>query len=193
MLYCVTDMDSKKELRKQYSHLRAEIRDKVSKDMDITERLLEEEKIAEADTVLLYASFGSEVDTYLLIDKLIEIGKKVALPKCGTERAMTFHLIGSVADLHEGMYRIPEPDSALPLPVITDKTICIIPGLAFTEEGGRLGYGGGYYDEFIMQNPDIFTIALSYEELITEQLPLMQHDLKVNMIVTEERTVLCNA
>ena len=45
MLFYVTDMDNKKELRKEFSHLRAEIRDKVSKDLDITERLLEEEKI----------------------------------------------------------------------------------------------------------------------------------------------------
>lgn len=192
MPFYVTDMDNKKELRKEYSHLRAEIPDKVSKDIDITERLLEEDKVAEADSVLLYASFGSEVDTYLLIDKLIEMGKAVALPRCGSERTMTFHLIGSVADLHEGMYRIPEPDSALPQPEITNKTVCIIPGLAFTEEGGRLGYGGGYYDEFISENPHIYTIALAYEELIVSQLPLMKHDLLVDMIVTEERTVLCN-
>ncbi len=192
MLSYVIDMENKNELRKEFSHLRAEIRDKVSKDIDITDRLLEEEKILEADNILLYASFGSEVDTYLLIDKLIEMGKKVALPICGGERSMTFHIIGSVADLHEGMYRISEPDSALPQPVITDKTVCIIPGLAFTEEGGRLGYGGGYYDKFIQENPHMTTIALAYEELIVEQLPLMQHDLRVDIIVTEERTVLCN-
>ena len=160
--------------------------------MDITERLLQEDIINEADVILLYASFGSEVDTYLLIDKLIEMGKNVALPKCGAERSMTFHLIGSVADLHEGMYRIPEPDSALPQPEITENTVCIIPGLAFTEDGGRLGYGGGYYDEFILAHPELYTIALAYEELIVQQLPLMQHDLRVNLIVTEERTVLCN-
>ena len=106
---------------------------------------------------------------------------------------MTFHLIKSVADLHEGMYRIPEPDSSLPQPVITSDSVCIVPGLAFTEEGGRIGYGGGYYDEFILDNPDIYTIGLIYEELIVGELPLMQHDLRVDMIVTEERTVLCNA
>lgn len=189
----MADMDSKKELRKEFSHLRAEIRDKVSKDMDITERLLEIEEIDEADNILLYASFGSEVDTYLLIDKLLEMGKKVALPKCGESRSMVFHLIGSVADLHEGMYRIPEPDGFLPVADISDNTVCIIPGLAFTEDGGRLGYGGGYYDMFISENPDIFTIALSYEELIVDKLPLMQHDLRVDLIVTEERTVNCNA
>lgn len=192
MRYYVTDMEDKKELRKEYSHLRADIRDKVSKDMDITERLLEDETVLEADYVLLYASFGSEIDTYLLIDKLIEMGKNVALPRCSSERSMTFHIIGSVADLHEGMYRIPEPDSALPQPVISDKTVCIIPGLAFTEDGGRLGYGGGYYDKFIIENPGIITIALAYEQLIVDQLPIMQHDLRVDKIVTEERTVLCN-
>ncbi len=120
------------------------------------------------------------------------MGKNVALPKCGLKRSMTFHLIGSVADLHEGMYRIPEPDIALPQPEMTENTVCIIPGLAFTEEGGRLGYGGGYYDEYILAHPELYTIALAYEELIVQQLPLMQHDLRVNLIVTEERTVLCN-
>ena len=184
-------MDNKKELRKEYSHLRAEIRDKVSKDLYITERLLQEEKILEADNILLYASFGSEVDTYLLIDKLIEIGKNVALPKCGPERSMTFHLIGSVADLHEGMYRIPEPDSALPQPDMTEKTVCVIPAV-YSENKERIGYGGGYYDEFILANPQLYTIALAYEELIVQQLPLMQHDLRVDLIVTEERTVLCS-
>ena len=73
-----------------------------------------------------------------------------------------------------------------------ESSVCIIPGLAFTEDGGRLGYGGGYYDEFILANPQLYTIALAYEELIVQQLPLMQHDLKVDLIVTEERTVLCN-
>ena len=76
MQFYVIDMENKQELRKEFSHLRAEVKDKVSKDMDITERLLEEEKIIDADYILLYASFGSEVDTYLLIDKLIEMGKK---------------------------------------------------------------------------------------------------------------------
>ena len=172
--------------------MRAEVRDKVSKDMDIIDRLLEEEKILEADHILLYASFGSEVDTYLLIDKLIEMGKSVALPRCGSERSMTFHLIQSVADLHEGMYRIPEPDSALPQPEFISDTVCLVPGLAFTEEGGRIGYGGGYYDAFILDNPQVYTIGLIYEELVVSELPLMDHDLRVNMIVTEERTVLCN-
>ncbi|MBP7186207.1 MAG: 5-formyltetrahydrofolate cyclo-ligase [Ruminococcus sp.] len=188
----MTDMDSKKQLRKKYSEIRAKITDKAAKDADITERLLSLDRIEDADCLMVYSSFGSEVDTYGIIDALLGSDTKIAFPRCNDDGTMTFHVIESLADLHEGMYRISEPDDTLPLAEITDRTVCLIPGLAFTEKGGRLGYGGGYYDRFLSENPHIYTIALSYEELITDELPLLQHDLLVNSIVTEERTVLCN-
>lgn len=188
----MTDMDSKKTLRKKFSEIRGNITDKAAKDADITERLLEIEAVREADCLMVYSSFGSEVETYGIIDALLGSDTKIAFPRCNDDGTMTFHIIESYADLHEGMYRIREPDSSLPLAEITEKTVCLIPGLAFTEKGGRLGYGGGYYDRFLSENPDIHTIALSYEALIVDELPLMQHDLMVNSIVTEERTVLCN-
>ncbi len=185
-------MDSKKLLRKKFTEIRANISDKSAKDAEITERLLNLDEIREADCLMVYSSFGSEIETYGIIDRLFGSKTKVAFPRCNDDGTMSFHIIESYADLHEGMYRIREPDSSLPLAVITNKTVCLIPGLAFTEKGGRLGYGGGYYDRFLMENPDIYTIALSYEALIADELPLMQHDLMVNSIVTEERTVLCN-
>ena len=188
----MTDMDSKKQLRKKYSEIRAHITDKAAKDADIAERLLSLDRVREADCLMAYASFGSEVETYGIIDALLGSDTKIAYPRCEDDGIMTFHIIESFADLHEGMYRISEPDITLPQAVITDKTVCLIPGLAFTEKGGRLGYGGGYYDRFLIENPHIYTIALSYEELIADELPLLQHDLLVNSIVTEERTVLCN-
>ncbi|MBR1823402.1 MAG: 5-formyltetrahydrofolate cyclo-ligase [Ruminococcus sp.] len=188
----MTDMDSKKQLRKKFSEIRGNITDKAAKDAEITERFLEMERVQEADCIMVYASFGSEVETYGIIDAFLGTEKKIAYPRCEDNGTMVFHVVESFADLHEGMYRISEPDISLPVAEITEKTVCIIPGLAFTEKGGRLGYGGGYYDRFLLDNPDIYTIALSYEELITDELPLLQHDLLVNSIVTEERTVLCN-
>ena len=185
-------MDSKKQLRKKFSEIRSKITDKAAKDAEITERFLELERVQEADCIMVYASFGSEVETYGIVDAFLGTEKKIAYPRCEDNGIMVFHVIESFADLHEGMYRISEPDISLPRAVATDKTVCLIPGLAFTEKGGRLGYGGGYYDRFLLDNPDIYTIALSYEELITDELPLLQHDLLVKSIVTEERTVLCN-
>ena len=185
-------MDSKKQLRKKFSEIRGNITDKAAKDAEITERFLELERVQEADCIMVYASFGSEVETYGIVDAFLGTDTKIAYPRCEDDGTMTFHIIESFADLHEGMYRISEPDISLPRAVVTEKTVCLIPGLAFTENGGRLGYGGGYYDRFLLDNPDIYTIALSYEELITDELPLLQHDLLVKSIVTEERTVLCN-
>ena len=186
-------MEDKKSLRKHFNAIRAAITDKSAKDADITERLLAMERIEEADTVLAYAAFGSEIDTYAIVDSLLSMHKTVALPRSEPGGSMTFHIIESAADLHDGLYGISEPDITLPVPELSDKTVCIVPGLAFTEKGGRLGYGGGYYDRFLASNQHIYTIALSYDELIVDELPIMAHDLRVDSIVTEERTVLCDA
>ena len=105
---------------------------------------------------------------------------------------MTFHIVTEIAQLTAGKYGIMEPDESLPEPVCTDKTVCIVPGLAFTMTGSRLGYGGGFYDRFLEKHQELHTIALSYEALITSELPVQEHDLCVDSIITEERMIICN-
>ncbi len=68
-----------------------------------------------------------------------------------------------------------------------------MPGTVFDKEGNRIGYGGGFYDRFLASHPYIIKTALAYEAVITDKLPIGEHDIAVNYIVTEERTVLCNA
>ncbi|MBQ6182137.1 MAG: 5-formyltetrahydrofolate cyclo-ligase [Ruminococcus sp.] len=185
-------MDDKKTLRKKFSVLRKSLKTDV-KDSVITAKLLSMEDIIDADTVLLYASFGSEINTWELARTLLANGKPAAFPKCGENGLMTFHIITSVSQLDDGKYGICEPDGSLPQPDMTDRTVCIVPGLAFTPEGGRLGYGGGFYDRFLAEHPEAGRIALAYDGMIVSELPLLPHDLKVDTIVTEERTVFCNA
>lgn len=185
-------MIDKKILRKKFSDIRAAIPDKKSKDEAITQRILSLASMKNADCVLLYASFRSEIDTSGLFEALRNKGIKTAFPICGKDSEMTFRIVSGKSELSEGAYGIPEPDFSLPKPVLTNKTVCIVPGLAFTEKGGRLGYGGGFYDRFISLNPQVITVAAAYEALITNSLPLLQHDLKVKYIVTEERIVPCN-
>lgn len=186
-------MNDKKTLRAYFSGIRADIREKSNKDELIAKRLLSDKCLVSADHILLYASFRSEIDTLKLAGLLLEKNIKIAFPKCHENNVMTFHTVKDIADLNEGAFGIPEPDTALPQPRITSDTVCIVPGLAFTEHGGRLGYGGGFYDRFLAENPYVYKIALAYESLITEELPIMEHDLAVNQIITEERTVFCNA
>lgn len=185
-------MDDKKALRKKFSEIRAAVPDKNNKDAAITERIFSLDTVKNSDCVLLYASFRSEINMRELFTLLRNDGKETAFPLCGKDGRMTFHIVRNKNELTKGAYGIPEPDPALPQPVLTDKTVCIVPGLAFTVQGGRLGYGGGFYDRFLADDPQIITIAAAYEALMTNSLPLMQHDLMVKYIVTEERTVLCN-
>lgn len=171
------------QLRKQLSS--------AENDSRIAERIIAHIKVKEADTVLLYASFGSEADTWHIAEALLKADIPVAFPRCGNNREMTFHLVSSPGILVKGSYGIQEPPEQLPCPEITEKTVCIVPGLAFTEKGGRLGYGGGFYDSFIHKYPFIYRIAITYDGLILDSLPLEEHDVLMNEIVTEERTVLC--
>lgn len=192
-LSCVTEMNSKKILRADFSRIRAGITDKSAKDFLIAKRVMEDSRIMKADCILLYASFRSEIDTWQLTGLLLEKNITIAFPKCHENGIMTFHIVKNVNELHAGAFGIFEPDISLSEPEITDAAVCIVPGLAFTENGGRLGYGGGFYDRFFAKNPDICKIALSYEQLIAKKLPLSKHDFTVDLIITEERTVFCNA
>ncbi|NLT09031.1 MAG: 5-formyltetrahydrofolate cyclo-ligase [Ruminococcus sp.] len=185
-------MKDKKALRKEFSALRKTLKTD-EKDSLIMAGLLSLDVLSEADTVLLYASFGSEVNTWELAECLLHNGKTIAYPRCGENGQMSFHIITSSTQLEEGKYGICEPDMSLPQSTVTGKTVCIVPGLAFTPEGGRLGYGGGFYDRFLAGHPEVKRVALAYDGMIVSELPLMPHDLKVHTIVTEERTVFCNA
>ncbi len=183
-------MKDKKLLRKEFSEIRKNISDKFRKDNLIRKNFLE--ILGNTDTILLYASFNSEIDTLSIAEMLFR-KYTVAFPISHKNGIMTFHEVNSLYDLRKGTYGIYEPDISMPSPAITDDTICVLPGLAFTSDGARLGYGGGYYDRFLQKFPQIHKIALSYEELITENLPVMPHDIRADYIVTPERKVLCHA
>lgn len=183
-------MDDKKLLRKKFSEIRKNIPHKTEKDILIKNIFLETAQ--NADTLLLYASFGSEIDTLSIAEEIIK-NRVTAFPVSHENGIMTFHIISSLDELHKGAFGIYEPDISLPQPEITENTICVLPGLAFMEDGSRLGYGGGYYDRFLEKYPQINKTALAYEELIAENLPVMPHDIKADYIVTPERTVFCHA
>jgi 5-formyltetrahydrofolate cyclo-ligase len=163
------------------------------RDRLICERLFESERVRGADAVLLYASFRSEAGTDMLFEGLAALGIPTAFPLCHKGGIMTFHLVKDSSQLRAGAYGIREPDEALPQPVLTDRTVCIVPGLAFTEAGGRLGYGGGFYDRFLTAHPEVYTAAAAYEGQITPELPLEEHDIILRSIYTDERKIICNA
>ncbi len=162
------------------------------KDSLVMERLLCLKEFTEAGTVLLFASFRSEINTIPIIENALKEDRVVVLPRVDRDnRRLILYSIAALSELQEGYMGIPEPPGdgdKIVLP--EDLEFILMPGVAFDELGGRLGYGGGYYDRLIgalRERPPL--VALAYEEQIVEEVPVSGHDIRVNRIVTDRRII----
>ncbi len=185
----------KRELRKKIIHERdrlteAEIAEKSAR---IAENLYNLPAYKNANAVMFFISFGSEVDTRPMVEETITRGKLALAPKAVPE---TKELIPSVIkdfeqDLVPGAYNIPEPGEETLRPLEPQKIdLLIVPGVGFDLEGGRLGYGGGYYDRFFERlKPGVPLVALAFEMQILPGIPLDQWDRRVDIIITETRII----
>lgn len=178
--------EEKKALRTALRRKRREIPENMRKPLDeaVFRNVTQSRWFLEADTLLLYISCGGEADTIRIIEEALRLGKHVAVPKCGENGRMDFFLISSMKELAEGAYGIPEP-TGTERPEITDKTVCIVPAVAFTSSGERLGQGGGYYDRFLELYPKMRTIGICYSCMLLPELPCEVHDRRVEMVITE--------
>ncbi|MFH0796190.1 MAG: 5-formyltetrahydrofolate cyclo-ligase [Candidatus Omnitrophota bacterium] len=147
----------------------------------------------EAQTIVLYVSFRNEVDTLPLIKEALVLRKKVCLPRTNVrDRSLTFYHIQNLDDLTPGHFGILEPKKNCPVLPPPEIELVVMPGIAFDEGGGRIGFGGGYYDRFLRQVPaQIKKIALAYEfQVIKDRIPILAKDAKVDKIITEERIII---
>lgn len=175
----------KTDLRKQMKlRLKAMTREeKQALDEKICERVLGIPEIAEAKKIYGYMSLSWETGTEELLKKFWDRGVLVALPKVLGSK-MKFFEVKSLDDLEEGAFHILEPGASCKQ-VLWPDAVMLVPGLAFSKDGRRLGKGGGYYDKFLMKEPEHKTIALAYEFQITDEIPVQEHDRLVDMVLTE--------
>lgn len=157
----------------------------------IARHVLELPLLREARTIFTYVNFRSEVETMDLIDTWLAAGKRVCVPLTlpAESRLAPYQISDPSQDLVPGYCQIPEPDAQrLPLVRPAEIEVIILPGSAFDLNGGRLGYGGGYYDRFISQEaPTALRIGLAFELQVTASLPLLAHDQRLHLLITEER------
>ena len=137
----------------------------------------------EAAVVLLYASFGSEVDTRPLLEAAWGQGKKTALPRIDGKQ-LTVQLVDRETRLVPNRYGIPEPPADTPAVPGDDVDLAVVPGIAFDRRGGRLGYGGGYYDRLLGTVPHAFRVGIAYEVQVVEHLPTSHLDVPMDALVT---------
>lgn len=150
----------------------------------------------EADTILLYASYNSEVMTTKIFERALKDGKKVAFPKSQLVDGIPtieFYYVDSLSMLAEGYKGIMEPDifNNELTQMTCDNYLCIVPGVAFDKTGYRIGYGKGFYDRFISYGENKKYIGICFESQVIEKVPSDVNDKTVDMIVTEEKTYVC--
>lgn len=185
----------KVELRKRMrtSLAAAALTDVRIKSATIWERLSVLPEIASAEWLLVYVSAGNEVDTRGLIEQFLALGKRVCVPKFdeAAEQYIASELRDFHAELAEGKFKIlePKPEAIRPIESARLQAL-LIPGLAFSNTGNRLGRGLGYFDRILRTAPGT-KIALAYDFQILSEVPTADHDVRMDFIITETRSINC--
>ncbi|ANU11174.1 5-formyltetrahydrofolate cyclo-ligase [Planococcus antarcticus DSM 14505] len=160
----------------------------------VISRLLEDPVFVEADTIGMTLSAFPEVDTFRLLEICWAAGKKVATPKCHpASRGMDFRVIEHKDQLEVVYMKLQEPIVSTTTYVKPNAIdLLIVPGVVFSKQGFRIGFGGGYYDRFLA-NYTGATRSLAFDRQIAESIPVESHDLPVQGIYTESGFILTKA
>ena len=149
----------------------------------IIAQLLSHPLMTAAQVVMLYYSLPDEVDTHQVVDRLVAMGKMVLLPVVISDTEMELRHYRSADDLQEGAYHIMEPCGEL----FTDCSsidLAVIPGMAFTRQGVRLGRGKGYYDRMLPRLTQARTIGICFPFQVLEHIPTDCYDRPVDEVMT---------
>lgn len=188
-----TAYELKTEIRKQaHANRKAqENKDEISE--TIVHRFMQLSEYGSAETVLFYIDVRDEVRTRHALPEALASGKRIIVPYCVDGELELFHL-ESMDELELGMYKILEPKEALRS--VAAKRISpehidliMVPGVAFDRIGGRTGHGKGYYDKLLQHaRSDTPLIAIAFDCQIFESIPVEDHDIYMDKVVTQSCT-----
>jgi len=175
----------KSELRKQVLHEMKAIsqEQKPAIDQALTERLLHHPFYQEAKVIATYLSFPHEFQTQELIEQVLKDGKKVLIPKTYPKGRMEF-VVYNPQQLVKTSFGLLEPQGELEVVEASQIDLIHVPGLAFTTEGCRIGYGGGYYDRYLKHFSG-HTLSTIYPCQIQDFSP-ENHDIPVQEVLIDE-------
>jgi 5-formyltetrahydrofolate cyclo-ligase len=144
-------------------------------------------------SIFIYVSKEDEFPTRDIISNLLKAKKNIIVPKCISNEQLACYKINNFNDLTFGMFDILEPKTDCSQIDKDDIELFIVPGRYFDFEGNRQGRGKGYFDRFLMdikgKKP---IVALAYEYQLRNKLVQDDHDVQVDLIITEKRRIICN-
>ena len=155
-----------------------QIRDKSAR---LAEAFFQTELYQTAKTLYGYLPYNQEVRTEPILEQALRDGKRVAVPKVYGDE-MRFLYIEDMTGIAPGSFGIPEPIADGPM-ADDPKALVLMPGLAFDPEGNRMGYGGGFYDRFLEDEPHHPTVALCYDFQMLPHLETEAHDIPVDLVI----------
>ena len=178
----------KKNLRKEILKKRGSISKEERElfDKAIKEKLISMDIFNKAQNIFIYVGFGTEINTMDYISEFLKLGKRIFVPRTNEEnKTMDAVEIESLDSLvKSGKYQILEPAEK------SDLDLVILPGVVFDNKGGRVGYGAGYYDKYLKDlSSDVPKVALCYDIQLIDEVPMEEHDVRADYIITEKRTV----
>jgi len=171
--------------------------EQTEKSEQIVGSLADLPEVQQASILFVYVNFRSEVQTVPFIKHCLSAGKTVTVPvTCVAEKKLqTIQLTDVEKDLQPGYCGIPEPITILQQTMESDPAsidMVILPGSVFDRQGGRLGYGGGYYDRFLVDAaPGAVRVAVAYESQLVDTIELQPHDQLMDWIITENNIYSC--
>lgn len=184
----------KSKIRKEINGIRDSTPDSEldEKSEKIGDNLYKTSEFMNAKTILFYVSTRSEVRTKQMIKDSMKLGKRIAVPSTDMKKHMicSFELKDFENELAPGAFGVLEPkkDVCNEVP-IGEIDLIIVPGTAFDRKGDRIGYGRGFYDKLLSSLKDVKTIGLAYDFQVVQQIPEDEHDVKVDMIVTDSEII----
>jgi 5-formyltetrahydrofolate cyclo-ligase len=183
--------DQKQAIRERAHDNRRQQQKKEELSRTICEKFVSLREFAAARTVMFYVDVRTEVRTRDYLATALTHGKKIVVPWCNDQGELELFWLKSMDDLAIGMYKILEPKLELRnLPErhvsVAELDLIMVPGVAFTREGGRMGHGKGYYDKLLEHaRPDAPLVAFAFECQLFPEIPTQAHDVFMDMIITE--------
>lgn len=187
-------MNDKAKLRKRMLSIRDELTGDIRAENSelIRKKLVGSSIYKNAEIVLSYASYRSEVDTWAINKQILADNKKLYLPKTYVkEKRLRFIRVSDMDELKPGALGIMEPDgegdSINPKMTGAGAVLMIMPGVAFDNNGARLGYGGGFYDRYLSEYEELIprTVLIAFEAQRADEICTDEYDIRPGQILTE--------
>ncbi len=189
--------ETRKSIRKQMARIRGELSEESirTRSREITRKHVGLAEFRACRNIMFFLSLPREVQTDKMIQKALDLGKKVFVPivDANHRRLDISEIPGLDIEFEEKRFGIREPGLShlkIASPSVLD--FVLVPGLAFDRKGGRIGYGAGYYDRFLKEVPDhAVRVGVAFDFQVLDSIPQTEFDVPVQKILTEKNSIIC--